>query len=164
MPDRPDLKSEFAPSQRNVETQVWHAMLGVHGAVFSRLNRAMSREFGITLAKFDVLAQLYRNPAGMTQGNLSRQLKVTGGNVTGLVRRLCGDGLITRHMSPDDRRAFVVQLTVLGKETYLSARARHDAKLEEMFREIDVDDKARVLGILLAMAARVQPSSGAAGH
>ena len=164
MSDGPDLNSDAAPDRRNLETRVWHAVLEVHGAVFARLNRAMGREFGITLAKFDVLAQLFRNPAGMTQGNLSRDLKVTGGNVTGLVRRLGADGLITRYMSAEDRRAFVVQLTARGKETYLAARVRHDALLEEWFRDLAGSDKANVLRILLAMAGRIAPPPFAAGQ
>lgn len=162
--DGPDLHSETLPDQRNPETQVWHAILEVHGTVFARLNRAMGREFGITLTKFDVLTQLFRNPEGMTQGKLSRHLKVTGGNVTGLVRRLSGEGLVTRYMSPEDRRAFVVQLTVRGKETYLAARTLHDALLEEWFRDISDGDKAEVLEVLLAMAGRIAPSRTATGQ
>lgn len=161
--DRPDLHSKTGSGQRNLETQVWHAVLEVHGTVFAQLNRAMGREFGITLAKFDVLAQLFRNPSGMTQGELSRHLKVTGGNVTGLVRRLSSEGLVTRQMSPEDRRVFVVQLTEAGRETYLAARARHDALLEDWFRDLAASDKAEVLRILLAMAGRFDPSRKATG-
>jgi DNA-binding MarR family transcriptional regulator len=160
--DRPDLHFTTASGERNLETRVWHAVLAVHGGVFARLNRAMGREFGITLAKFDVLAQLFRNPAGMNQGELSRHLKVTGGNVTGLVRRLGGEGLVTRQMSPDDRRVFVVQLTEAGRETYLAARQRHDALLEEWFRDLASADKTEALRILQAMAGRIDPASKAA--
>lgn len=159
----PDLNSKIATDQRNLETQVWHAVLEVHGAVFARLNRAMGREFGITLAKFDVLAQLFRSPAGMTQGNLSRHLKVTGGNVTGLVRRMSGEGLVTRHMSPEDRRVFVVQLSERGKETYLAARAQHDALLEDWFHSLADGDKTETLRILLAMAGKIAPTRMANG-
>lgn len=164
MSDGPFPRSETVSDQRNLETQVWHAILEVHGAVFARLNRAMGREFGITLAKFDVLAQLFRHPEGITQGKLSRHLKVTSGNVTGLVRRLSGEGLVTRCMSPEDRRAFVVQLTVRGRETYLGARALHDTLLEEWFRDIAGGDKAEVLRILLTMARRTATARTVAGQ
>jgi DNA-binding MarR family transcriptional regulator len=117
--------------ERNLETRVWLGVLAVHGAIFNRLNRAFLREFDITLAKFDVLAQLNRSPDGLTQGNLSRQLKVTGGNVTGLVRRMVADGLITREMSATDRRAFVVRLTTKGADRYKASRERHDTLLHE---------------------------------
>ena len=161
--DRPDPHSKTGSGQRNLETQVWHAVLEVHGTVFARLNRAMGQEFGITLAKFDVLAQLFRSPSGMTQGDLSRHLKVTGGNVTGLVRRLCSEGLVNRQMSPEDRRVFVVRLTGLGRDTYLAARARHDTLLEDWFRNLAASDKSEVLRILLAMAGRIDPSRKGSG-
>ncbi|MBU0555001.1 MAG: MarR family transcriptional regulator [Alphaproteobacteria bacterium] len=128
-----------AESGRNGETEAWHAVLAIHGAVFSRLNKALNREFSITLAKYDVLAQLYCAPEGLTQSDLSRQLKVTDGNVTGLVRRLIADGLISREISASDRRAFVVQLTEQGRSAYLSARERHDELLARYFGAVGAD-------------------------
>lgn len=159
---RPTAADACAAERRNLETQVWQAILEVHGSVFAQLNRVMGREFGITLAKFDVLAQLHRNPDGLTQGNLSRHLKVTSGNVTGLVRRLSGEDLVTRQMSPDDRRAFLVKLTSLGTEKYLAARARHDVLLEEWFRDLGTDGKEGTLKFLQAMTSRVARPSKAA--
>lgn len=149
----------LAPShQRNIETRVWQAVLEMHGEVFTRLNRALGREFGITLAKFDVLAQLYRFPDGLTQGTLSRHLKVTGGNVTGLVRRLAADGLITREMSASDRRAFIVKLTPHGAALYNAARDRHDALLREWFSPIAAEEIQRALQCLSGLARQIGSS------
>lgn len=125
---------------RSVETQAWLTLLDLHGELFGRLNRTLVREFSITLAKFDVLAQLYRNPDGLTQGILSRQLKVTGGNVTGLVRRLVADGLIDREMSAVDRRVFIVRLTAKGTSLYLAARARHDELLQPWLEPVSAQE------------------------
>lgn len=125
---------------RNLETSVWLKLLRLHGDIFERLNRMMGRELDITLAKFDVLAQLERFPEGLTPGNLSRYLKVTGGNVTGLVRRLAADGLVSREMSPSDRRMFVIRLTPKGRTVYYRARERHDELLREMFAGLAVAD------------------------
>lgn len=141
--------SEAEP--RAIEILIWQAALDVHSGVFTRLNRVISREFGITLAKFDVLAQLYRHPQGMAQGELSRHLKVTGGNITGLARRLCSDGLVTRQMSLEDRRVFIVQLTSAGKDRYIKARARHDTLLQEWFKNMSGDDKSESLRALSIM-------------
>ncbi|MEP6785985.1 MAG: MarR family transcriptional regulator [Sphingomonadales bacterium] len=133
-PARPAVTAEGGV--RNIETQAWITLLDLHGELFSRLNRTLVREFSITLAKFDVLAQLYRNPDGLTQGILSRQLKVTGGNVTGLVRRLVADGLIDREMSSIDRRAFIVRPTARGSALYVAARARHDELLKTLLAPV----------------------------
>lgn len=127
-------------SGRNLETSVWLKLLRLHREIFERLNRMMDRELNITLAKFDVLAQLDRFPEGLTNGSLSRYLKVTGGNVTGLVRRLAADGLVSREMSADDRRMFVIRLTGKGNTVYHRARERHDELLREMFAGLPASD------------------------
>jgi DNA-binding MarR family transcriptional regulator len=142
-------------NNRNVETRVWQTVLEMHGEVFTRLNRALGREFGITLAKFDVLAQLHRFPDGLTQGTLSRHLKVTGGNVTGLVRRLAADGLITREMSASDRRAFIVRLTPQGAAVYNAARDRHDALLREWLSPIAAEEMDRALRCLSVLTRHI---------
>ncbi|MEJ2408986.1 MAG: MarR family transcriptional regulator [Novosphingobium sp.] len=143
---------------RNIETQAWLTVLDIHGELFSRLNRTLMREFSITLAKFDVLAQLYRPPGGMTQGMLSRQLKVTGGNVTGLTRRLVADGLIDRKMSATDRRAFIVRLTPAGSSLYLAARARHDELLQSWLEPVSASELDNLKAILNRLSRTVPRS------
>src|SRR5262245_44725762 len=78
------------------ETRVWLEILSLHGAVCSSLNAVLGAKLGLSLAKFDVLAQLYRYPQGLALGQLSRNLKVSGGNVSGLVQRLLTDALISK--------------------------------------------------------------------
>jgi len=157
LPEARPVRSGVAPSvitrsERNPETQLWHAVLALHGPIFSRLNRALNREFGITLAKFDVLAQLYRNPDGLTQSELSRHLKVTDGNTTGLVRRLEADGLIARETSEADRRAFIVRLTAEGRRIYLAARSHHDALLESLLPPVGTARLATLRDDLMELA------------
>lgn len=140
MSDSAQSSATAVGTERSIETQAWLTLLDLHGELFSRLNRTLIREFSITLAKFDVLAQLYRNPDGLTQGILSRQLKVTGGNVTGLVRRLVADGLIDREMSAIDRRVFIVRLTAKGASLYLAARDRHDELLQPWLEPVSAQE------------------------
>ena len=46
----------------------------------------LRREFNTTLPRFDLMAQLERNPDGLKMGELSKRLMVTGGNITGADR------------------------------------------------------------------------------
>ena len=116
---------------RNQQSRAWNAVLDLHGVIFARLNRAMLRDFGISLAKYDMLAQVHAHADGLTQGELSRRLKVTGGNVSGLVRRMTAEDLLARTTAPEDRRAVIVTLTPKGRNTFEAARAHHDAMLGE---------------------------------
>ena len=80
-----------SPEKKNIvpfgqqETRVWLQVLSLHGTVFSSLNGVLGAKLRLSVAKFDVLAQLYRYPDGLPLGQLSRNLKVSGGNITGLV-------------------------------------------------------------------------------
>ena len=71
-------------------------------------------EHGTTLARFDVLAALDRDPDGMTMGALSRALLVSNGNVTQLVQKLARTAWSRIAPSPADRRASIVRLTAEG--------------------------------------------------
>ncbi|RIV82593.1 MarR family transcriptional regulator [Aurantiacibacter xanthus] len=140
---------------RNLQSRAWNAVLDLHGTLFARLNGMMVRDFGISLAKYDVLAQLQTAPDGMTQGELSRRLKVTGGNVSGLVRRMAAENLIAREAAPTDRRAVIVRLTANGRDTFLAAQAHHDALLGEWLGDVPDASLQEVCQQLAALKACV---------
>src|SRR5215471_15898908 len=119
------LKENMPPVLGQIETRLWLQLLSLHGDVFASLNSALNSEFGLSLAKFDVLAQLDRYRDGLALGQLSQNLKVSGGNVSGLVRRLLADDLISKEMSSEDRRSFIVQLTSRGEALFSKAAEVH---------------------------------------
>jgi MarR family transcriptional regulator, organic hydroperoxide resistance regulator len=49
--------------------------------------------------------------------HLAQYLDVTPGNVTSIVDRLVGQGLVTRSENPEDRRIVLLELTDKGRET-----------------------------------------------
>jgi DNA-binding MarR family transcriptional regulator len=91
----------------------------------------------LTLAQFDVLAQLLRHPDGMTAGDLSEALLVTAGNVTGLVDRLEAQELVTKRAARDDARVRIVKLTARGKKLALREVSRHERLLSRVFSGLD---------------------------
>src|SRR5215831_12592093 len=70
--------------------------------------------WNISPSQFNVLNLLHSQPEGLSQIELSRQLIMHRSNVTGLVDRLEGKGLLTRKEIPTDRRAYRVVLTKSG--------------------------------------------------
>jgi DNA-binding MarR family transcriptional regulator len=93
--------------------------------------------FGISLARFDYLAQLHRHAEGLSMSTLSRYLMVTGGNVTGLTDELERDGAVMRENSPGDRRAWIVRLTPKGRRHFETMAAEHEAWILELFAGLD---------------------------
>ena len=102
---------------------VWVRLLKAHGLLLRELRRRVPPE--LTLPQFDVLAQLHRRPEGMTPGQLTRELLVTAGNVTGIVARLEALDLVERRPVPEDRRAVRLRLTARGRRLMDRAIPRH---------------------------------------
>lgn len=102
---------------------VWVRLLKAHGLLLREVRRRVPEE--LTLPQFDVMAQLYRNQAGMTPRELTRELLVTAGNLTGIVERLVGLGLVGRQPVPEDRRAVRLSLTPRGRRLMSRAIPRH---------------------------------------
>ena len=150
------LKQNVAPAFGQIETRLWLQLLSLHGEIFTSLNAAMSSDIGLSLAKFDVLAQLDRYPDGLALGQLSQNLKVSGGNVSGLVQRLLADDLISREMSSEDRRSFIVRLTPKGESLFKKAAELHKKHLSTYFGNVSVEELDTALGALRSIASKVR--------
>lgn len=142
--------------QRPSETRTWLRILSLHGRIFSALNRTLSTTVGLSLAKFDVLAQLEQHPQGITLGALSERLQVTGGNVSGLIQRLLADDLIIKQMSRTDRRSFLVSLSPKGITVFREACVIHRSKLEQLFAAVPDEELDDALTILTRVGRSVQ--------
>ena len=138
------------------ETHVWLDILSLHGAVFSSLNAVLGAKLGLSLAKFDVLAQLYRYPQGLALGQLSRNLKVSGGNVSGLVQRLLADALIGKSISRADKRSYIVRLTPKGKVLFQKAAGIHKNHLRKCFEGVSAGELENALSILRSLSTKIR--------
>ncbi|MCX7560592.1 MarR family transcriptional regulator [Sulfitobacter sp. F26204] len=117
----------------------WLSLLRVHNTIFPELNRNLRENAGIGLAKVDLLAQLARHRDGISMSDLSTALKVTNGNVSGLVNRLVKDGLVRKEMSTSDRRSFTAKLTNEGLETFQAAMEIHQVTLAKLMADVEKD-------------------------
>ena len=105
--------------------RIWLRLLTCTQLIERRVRSRLREEFGTTLPRFDLMAQLERHREGLKMNELSRLLMVTGGNVTAIVDQLEKEGLVERLDEPDDRRAFRILLTRGGEKSFAEmARAR----------------------------------------
>jgi DNA-binding MarR family transcriptional regulator len=109
-----DLESSVDQSDF-IELKIWLRLLTCANLGGTALRRWVDDDFGTTLPRFDVLAQLARHPDGLAMGQLSKRLMVTNGNVTGLVNNMIGEGLVRRARSTTDRRSQTVRLMPAGQ-------------------------------------------------
>ena len=122
--------------------------------LIERVIRArLRRDFNTTLPRFDLMAQLQRNPDGLKMGELSKRLLVTGANVTGITDQLVGEGLVKREPIEGDRRAFSVRLTPKGKRVFDAMAAAHERWVIELTAGMN-DSKRNALYSLLGQFKR----------
>ena len=136
MNDRPTLSSPLAKDR----LRTWLALLKATRAVEAELRERMRVTFGTTLARFDVMAALHRaEPDGLRMSGLSAALRVSNGNVTGLVDRLVADGLARREGVAGDRRASLVRLTARGASRFEAMATIHEAWVDELLSPIGAE-------------------------
>lgn len=153
--------SDFETALRatdGVELRVWLRLLTCANLIERRVRQNLRDRFDITLPRFDLLAQLDREPEGLALGEISRRLMVSNGNVTGLIERLVAEGLIDRRSAPGDRRIQIVRLTRAGKAAFDAMTPVHREWITSVMSGLDRHELATLLDLL----GRLKNSAGRA--
>jgi len=108
----------------------------------------LREEFGTTLPRFDLMAQLERYRDGLKMNELSRLLMVTGGNVTAIVDQLEKEGQVERLDEPDDRRAFRIRLTKGGEKSFAEMARAHEQWVVELLAGLSSREREELLKLL----------------
>lgn len=154
--DRAAVAREREP--RNTAVGVWMRMLACGNIVQAHLRERLREEYGTTLARFDVLAQIDRPPRGPTMSELSARLMVTKGNITDLIGRLEADDLVTRKRCERDQRIQYVHLTPRGKRLIDAMTASHAKWLAELMGELGSDEIAQFYDMFGRLKAVLRPA------
>ena len=85
--------------------------------VEERLEAALE-PFGLSVAKFGVLAKLVAAGEPLPLGTLAERMACVRSNMTQLIDRLEADKLVRRVDDPGDRRSIRAELTKEGRERY----------------------------------------------
>ncbi|WP_376090578.1 MarR family winged helix-turn-helix transcriptional regulator [Roseomonas sp. CCTCC AB2023176] len=136
-----------APPGHKVELRLWLRLLSCTRLIEAEIRRRLRIRFATTLPRFDLMAQLARAPEGLTAGDVSRRMMVTGGNVTGLATRLEEEGLIERGTARD-RRTVTLRLTSLGRREFARQSAAHETWIAELLDGLPASDRTTLLRLL----------------
>jgi DNA-binding MarR family transcriptional regulator len=135
--------------------RLWLRLLACTGMIESEVRSRLRSEFGTTLPRFDLMAQLERHPAGLRMTQLSRRMMVTSGNITGITDQLVDEGLVRREPDASDRRAFVVKLTPAGRRLFDRMAAAHEGWIVELFAGLGPADMQRTYALLAKLKTHV---------
>lgn len=158
-PDSLDLESRLT-REHHQSLRLWLRMLSCTVRIENEIRSRLRTAFGITLPRFDLMAQLERYPDGLRMGELSKRMMVTGGNVTGITDQLEREELVVRVPDPKDRRVYAVKLTPAGRRAFAEMAAVHERWIDEMLADVPAQDKESLIGLLSTMKRRIRITEG----
>ena len=129
--------------------RLWLRLLTCTQLVEKQVRTQLREQFDTTLPRFDLMAQLERNPEGLKMNELSRRMMVTGGNVTGITDQLVSEGVVERLEVDGDRRAYRVRLTATGRKVFGDMARQHEGWIVAAFEALsprEVESFYKLLG------------------
>ncbi|MEJ2623954.1 MAG: MarR family transcriptional regulator [Pseudolabrys sp.] len=138
--------------------RLWLRLLKASRHIEAKLRERLRLEFATTLPRFDVMSALYRVGPGLKMSELSGVLKVSNGNVTGIVDRLVEDGYALREQVPGDKRAFRAILTSRGRAEFERQAAAHERWVDELLGDVEPERAVRLSDLLAEVVKHVEDS------
>ncbi|GMA14280.1 MarR family transcriptional regulator (plasmid) [Deinococcus metallilatus] len=149
-----DFESRLAHGDHQA-IKVWLRLLTTTTLIEGEIRARLQERCGISLPRFDLLAQLERAPAGLRMGELSQRLMVTKGNVTGLADQLEREGLVERVNGPD-RRSVVLRLTERGREAFAAMASVHEDWVIELLSALTPAEQEQLHALLGRLKGHLQ--------
>jgi DNA-binding MarR family transcriptional regulator len=145
-----DLASRLTQDHHQ-SLKLWLRMLSCTVRIENEIRSRLRTTFGITLPRFDLMAQLERHPEGLRMGELSKRMMVTGGNITGITDQLEQEDLVQRVPDQKDRRVYSVKLTPAGRHAFAEMAAVHEGWVADLLKDMSGADKAQLITLLSQM-------------
>jgi DNA-binding MarR family transcriptional regulator len=139
---------------------VWVRLMKAHHLLLREARRSLASD--LTLPQFDVMAQLSREPHGLTSVQLSRRLLVSAGNLTGIVGRLQREGLVSRGAHESDGRAMRIRLTAAGQRRMARLVPRHARDIESLLAAMPRGDLEALRELLGRLAGSLESADAVA--
>ena len=136
-----------APASKE-RLRAWLKILKTARFIEKELRERFRTDLDSTLPRFDVMSALARSEAGLKMTELSSALRVSNGNVTGIVDRLVEGGLVERQAVHGDRRAQLICLTTNGAATFADHARTHERWVDELLAGLPTVDAEQLIELL----------------
>jgi len=120
-------------------------------ALLRRSSTAIAKKGGLHVSDLYVMLLLHRRPPHYQAmaNEIQRAIGFTSGGITRRIDRLEEVGYVKRLSCPDDRRAWIVQLTPAGLAMVKKSRSSdYSKKINDLIRRIGAAEWAHMLFIL----------------
>jgi DNA-binding MarR family transcriptional regulator len=129
--------------------RTWLRLLSCESMIEQRLRSVFRLHFDVTLPQFDVLSELEHASAPLTMSELSHELMVSNGNITGVIDRLVTMGLVQRERPEHDRRIQYIQLTEKGSAEFRRMAGLHEVWINQLLADVSQKDMQQLQALLL---------------
>lgn len=148
----------FSPTDEKARLRLWLRLLDSANSIEREVRTRLRDKFNVTLPQFDLMAALDQvaEDEGLSMGQLSERLRVSNGNVTGVVNRLVKEGLATRWSPPEDRRTSFISLTREGRDRFKDMAEVHRGWIESLLGDLSDEDMQQLADLLGRAQASVE--------
>ena len=127
----------------------WLALLRTHARLWDRIESQIRRDHGLTMARYDVLANVELAGGRLGLSKLASSIMLSASGLSKLIDRMEASGLIRREPDPHDARSTFATITPRGRALVKQARRSHHRLLQETFRaaldDRDMADLTRIM-------------------
>ena len=141
------------PVSERSTMHAWQSFVRVKAEVRRIMHRDL-HERGLTGSQLDILRVLASSDGGVQLSDISQQLYVTSGNVTGLIDRLEEAGHLARIPHPEDRRVTLAVLTQAGRDLFEEIYPSHVARIRYLLSPLTAQEQAVLADLLSRIADR----------
>ena len=138
--------------------------VGVQGRIM-RLSAHLARQsenwlgpLELSWEAFSLIVTLRRSgkPYELRPTDLLQESLLTSGAITNRIDRVEQMGLVERRPDSDDRRSYVIRLTLAGKKLADKAIARHFAAVDGLLDVLSTSEKSQLAGLLSKLLASLE--------
>ncbi|MEZ0294255.1 MAG: MarR family winged helix-turn-helix transcriptional regulator [Solirubrobacteraceae bacterium] len=123
----------------------FYGLLVVEWRLGERLETELLAKAGVSLNRLELLMHLTFKDGRRRMSDLADALLLSRGGATRLVAKAEEDGLVTREIPPDDRRATFAVLTDAGRAVAERGFPVYVEAVQRLFQDFVTDDEAEVL-------------------
>jgi DNA-binding MarR family transcriptional regulator len=137
----------------------WLSFVRTHSRLWDRVEAQMRKDHGLTMARYDVLAQLVNAGGRLGLSDLASSILLSQSGVSKLLDRMERANLVRRDPDPRDARAAFAAVTPRGRSMVMEARQGHHDLLQQVFGDsLDDRDLADLVRIMSQIGASLPES------
>ena len=167
----PQRRAKRLPSMTTADEDMWalldEAGLTDHVSFMMRLAQlalleqafSMQKSIDLSFSQLTILRLIHTRP-GLTQQRIADAMRIKKTNLTPLINGLVAEGFVTRKNSPLNRKAYALQLTSKGTQSFKKARKIMSGQLCSTEDILQPHEREQLIRSLRKIILSLPPHSG----